>query len=182
MACGGPLPQQTQIPVPTLPILGGADATADVTLATLDAALYPDRIRIVGSGTARANGPLVGSLSAPFTLEVPITLGLPLTPDTDRVCDVVVRGTPNLTVGGTLGSMLTPIMPLLINFVAAASLPRLRDALNAQIPRAVAALFGLEQVPPHSVVTLREFTVTPSEIGIGAAIGAFGNVLSTFQP
>lgn len=176
-----PLPQQISVPIPSLPVVGDGH-TAEITIASLDVSLRPDRIRIAGSGTARTSSPLLGALAAPFTLEVPITLGLPVAPGSEQVCDVILRGTPNLTVDGPLGPILTTMMPFFLNFVATATLPQLRSALNAEVPRAIAGLFGLQDVPPSATASLRQFEITPTEITLSAALGAFGDTLSTYQP
>ena len=176
-----PLPLHTSVPIPALPVVGES-APAELTVTSLDATLHQDRIRIVGSGTARTSNSLVGSLVAPYTLEVPITLGLPLSPDAEQLCDVVVRGTPNLDVGGPLGPILSAILPFIVNFIATATLPYLRDVLDRELPGAIASMFGLDSPPEHATVSLRQVRITPAEITISAALGAFGTVLSTYTP
>lgn len=176
-----PLPLQTSVPIPTLPMFGES-APAELTVTNLDVTLQQNRIRITGSGTARTSNALVGSLSAPYTLELPITLGLPLSPDAPQLCDVVVRGTPNLSVGGPLGPILSAILPFIVNFLATATLPHLRTVLDRELPLAVASVFGLDGPLEGTTPSLREFSITPTEITLSAALGAFGTVLSDYRP
>ena len=42
--------------------------------------------------------------------------------------------------------------------------------------------FGLDELPPGAVATLRSLEITPTGITIGMGIGAFGDGLSTFIP
>jgi hypothetical protein len=179
-----PLPQTGSIPITGM-YLAGADvaASAEITLAQLDATLAAGRVHLAAAGTARVSGlPLMGSLSAPFSLDVPLALALPQTPDTDQVCDILTRGTPQLDIGGPLGPILTAALPLLLNHVGGQALPRLRAALNEYLPFAIAAPFGLRALPAGAVPSVRRFEITPTEITLAATIGAFGDLLSTFQP
>jgi hypothetical protein len=100
--------------------------------------------------------------------------------DTTKQCDVRTRGTSTLTLGGPLGPVPTLIADAVRDTFVKSVASKLRDALNAGIPRAVAASFGLEELPPGSVASVRSFENAPGSISIGIAVGAFGDVLSTF--
>ncbi len=171
------------IEIPTtsieIPTLGGK---ADITVSNLTVALLAGAIDVVASGTASITGPLWGSQLAPFKLEVPISLSLPLTPDSDRGCDLLIQGSPSLTVSGPLGSVLTTLTQLLVDLIAGQSLPILRKAFNRAIPPAVATIFGLEKPPRLALISLRKFEITPAGVTIQPTIGAFGDALSTFMP
>jgi hypothetical protein len=170
-----PLQTSTDIPPP----LGG---TVDIKVSGLSVILVPGAIDIVASGTANVSGPLWGSQLGTFTLELPISLGLPRTPDPDFGCDVLIHGTPSLTVGGPLGSILTSLSQVFIDFIGPQSLPVFRKAINRALPSAVAAIYGLEKPPRTSFVSFRRFEVTPTGVTIEPTISAFGDVLSTFVP
>jgi hypothetical protein len=173
--------QGVEIPTTSIeiPTLGGR---ADITVSNLTVALLTGAIDVVASGTANIAGPLWGSQLAPFKLEIPISLSLPLTPDSDRGCDLLIQGSPSVTVSGPLGSVLTAITQLLVDLIAGQSLPILRKAFNRAIPPAVAAIFGLEKLPRLALISLRKFEITPTGVTIQPTIGAFGEALSTFMP
>jgi hypothetical protein len=170
-----PLHTSNDIPPP----FGG---TVDITVSSLSVTLLPGVIAIVASGTANVSGPLWGSQLAPFKLELPISLGLPHTPDAAYGCDVLIQGSPSLTATGPLGGILTTLAQTFVDFVGGQSLPVFREAINRALPSAVAAMYGLDRPPSSSVVSLRSFEVTPTEVSIEPTIGAFGDVLSTFMP
>jgi hypothetical protein len=127
-------------------------------------------------------GPLWGAQLAPFELEVRLRLGLPVTPDLGSACDIRIAGSPSLSVAGPLGDIVTPFVPFFRDFVAAQALPQLRDGLNRAVPPAVAAAFGLDDLPPGAVASLRQLEITPMGITLAPTIGAFGDTLSTFKP
>jgi hypothetical protein len=169
-----PLHTSSDIP-PPIP------GTVDITVSSLSVTLLAGAIDVIASGTANVSGPLWGSQLAPFKLELPISLGLPHTPDSDYGCDVLIHGAPSLTVGGPLGSILTTLTQTFVDFVGGQSLPLLRTAINGALSSAVAAIYGLDEPPHLSVISLRRFEVTPGGVIIEPTIGAFGDVLSTFM-
>jgi hypothetical protein len=170
-----PLHASEEIPPP----LGG---TVDITVSGLSVTLLAGAIDIVASGTANVTGPLWGSQLAPFKLELPISLGLPHTPDSEYGCDILFQGSPSLTVTGPLGSILTPLVQFFVTSVGGQAIPVFRDAINRALPSAVAAIYGLDEPPQRSVVSLRRFEITPAEVIIEPTIGAIGDVLSNFMP
>jgi hypothetical protein len=58
----------------------------------------------------------------------------------------------------------------------------IRNAVNVGLPRAVAASFGVDELPPGAVASIRSLEISPNGIAIGVAVGAFGDVRSTFTP
>jgi hypothetical protein len=171
------LPIATSSDIP--PPLGGR---LDITVSGLSVTLLAGAVDIVASGTATVSGPLSGTQFAPFRLELPISLALPRTPDADHGCDVLLHGSPSLTVSGPLGSILTTLAQTFVDFIGSQALAVFREAINRVLPSAVASLFGLDAPPPLSIVSLRRFEVTPAGIVIEPSLGALGNVLSTFTP
>jgi hypothetical protein len=169
-----PISTSTDLPPPT----GGR---ADITVSSVSVKLVPGAIDITAVGTANVSGAMWGSQLAPFKLELPVSLGLPHTPDSAYGCDVLLQGSPSLTVGGALGSVLTMIAQTLVDFVGGQSLPIFRKAINRALPEAVAAIYGLGKPPRNSVVSLRRFEITPAAVVIEPTISAFGDVLSTFM-
>jgi hypothetical protein len=170
------------LPLRTSTPLAAPIGSFDVEVSALAASLLVGEIHLHATGTATAGGGAGGAVSAPFSLELPLAVALPVTPDLDHTIELRRTGSPTLTASGALGALLTPLAPLVGGFVADAALPGLRRAIDDAVPRAVAATFGLVDLPPGSVVSLRRVEVAPQALTIAAALGAFGNVLSTFEP
>jgi hypothetical protein len=167
------------LPIRTSTPLAAPIGSLDVEVSALAATLLAGEIHLRATGTATARG---GAVSAPFMLELPLAVALPVTPDLDHTIELRSTGSPSLTASGALGALMTPLAPLVGGFVTDAALPGLRQAIDDAVPRAVAATFGLVELPPGSVVSLRRVEVAPGALTIAAALGAFGNVLSTFEP
>jgi hypothetical protein len=153
----------------------------DISLASLAVTLALGEVDVVANGTATLSGPMWGSVLAPFRLELPITLGLPQTPDPANGCDVLIKASPRLIAGGPIGGILMAVSQLFFDLAGGRALPVLRKAINRELPSAVAATFGLDKPPRGSVVSLRRFEITPAEVIIQPTISAFGDVLSTFM-
>ena len=169
------------VPIRTSTPLAAPIGNLDVEVGVLAATLLAGEIHLRATGTATARG-AGGAVSAPFSLELPLAVVLPVTPDLDHAIELRRTGSPSLTASGALGALLTSLAPLVGGFVADAALPGLRQAIDDAVPRAVAATFGLVDLPRGSVVSLRRVEVTPGALTIAAALGAFGSVLSTFEP
>jgi hypothetical protein len=172
------LPAHTSSPLNN-PLFSGS---VDIAWATVGVTLAAGRIQLSASGTVTITGSLIGTQSAPFSIDVPLRFGLPLTPGVDVGCNVRMAGTPNLTVGGQLGAIVNPLAPLFFDFVGGAALNVLRERVNEVLPRATAALFGLDDLSKVPRLSLRRFEITPTAVTIQPTLGGFGDVLSTFIP
>ncbi|HEU4355675.1 MAG TPA: hypothetical protein VFT27_08815 [Actinomycetota bacterium] len=174
------LPQHTSTPLNT-PLFS---ASADIVWSAVGMRLATGTMRFTASGTVTVTGPLVGTQSAPFSLELPIRFGLPVTPGSGIGCEVLMAANPNpsLTVGGQLGAIVNPIAPFFFDFCGGAALGALRSELNDVLEESIARLFGLADLTRVPVVSLRHFDITPSAVTIQPALGAFGDLLSTYLP
>lgn len=173
-----PLPSHTTTPITAGPFTG----EVDITVATLGMTLATGKIRLSASGTAGVSGPLLGSQVTPFSIDVPLRLGLPLVPGGDYGCNVQLAGPPSLTVGGQLGAVLNPMAQFFFDFLGGLILPLFRDRINEALPSAIALIFGLQDTERVPVISLRRFEITPTAVTIQPTLGAFGDVLSTFKP
>lgn len=174
------LPQHTSTPLNT-PLFS---ASVDIVWSGVGMRLATGTMRFTASGTVTVAGPLFGTQSAPFSIELPFRFGLPVTPGTGIGCDVLMAGNPNpsLTVGGQLGAIINPIAPLFFDFCGGMALDVLRGALDDVLGESIARLFGLTDLSRVPVVSLRHFDITTSAVTIQPTLGAFGHVLSTYLP
>jgi hypothetical protein len=173
-----PLPSHTTSSISSGPFSG----EVDITVANLGVTLAAGKIRLSAAGTAAVTGPLLGSQVAPFNIDVPLRLGLPLAPGGDYGCNIQLAGTPSLTVGGQLGTVLNPMAQFFFDFTGGLALSVFRDRINEALPPAIALIFGLEDLERVPVISLRRFEITPAAVTIQPTLGAFGDVLSTYQP
>ncbi|HEU4355081.1 MAG TPA: hypothetical protein VFT27_05780, partial [Actinomycetota bacterium] len=174
------LPQHTSTPLNT-PLFS---ASADIVWSGVGMRLATGTMRFTATGTVTVTGPLVGTQSAPFSLELPIRFGLPVTPGTGIGCDVLLAANPNpsLTVGGQLGAIINPIAPFFFDFCGGMALDVIRGTLDDVLGESIARLFGLTDLSKVPVISLRHFDITTSTVTIQPALGAFGDLLSTYVP
>jgi hypothetical protein len=139
-------------------------------------------IEVAASGEAKLPTP-GGTLAGTFTFVASVQLQITSSsPDPAQQCEVKTRGTPTLTLGTTLGPVPALIADLVRDALLKAAMAAIRNTVNTGLPRAVAASFGLDELPPGAVASLRSLEIAPNSIAIGVAVGAFGEVLSTFTP
>ena len=174
------LPQHTSTPLNT-PMF---TASVDVVWSAVGMRLASGTIRFLASGTVTVAGPLLGSQSAPFAIELPFRFGLPVTPGPGIGCDVLMAANPNpsLTVGGQLGALVNPIAPFFFDFCGGMALNVLRGEIDDVLRESTARLFGLADLSKVPVVSLRHFDISPSAVTIQPTLGAFGDALSTYLP
>jgi hypothetical protein len=155
---------------------------AQITTVNVSVKPATGAIEVAASGEAKLplpTGTLAGTFTFGASVQLQITSG---SPDPTQQCEVKTRGTPTLTLGTTLAPVPGPIADLVRDALLKAAMSAIRNAVNAGLPRAVAASFGLDELPPGAVASLRSLEITPNWIAIGVAVGAFGDVLSTFTP
>jgi hypothetical protein len=174
---GVSLPQQTTIAT------ADPGVSIELTLANLSVNLKTaGRISLAASGTAAVTAAALGSQLAPFTLEVPLSIGLPVTPDLGRICDLLVRGVPKLTADGPVGAILESVSNVVRDFAAAQALPIVGEALNRVLTQVMADIFGLDVLPEGAVPSLRGFDIQTTGVTLTATLGTFGDALSTYKP
>jgi hypothetical protein len=156
--------------------------TATVTTANVSVKPATGVIEVAASGEAKLPT-LAGTLAGTFTFGASVQVQItPSSPDPSQQCEVKTRGTPTLTLGTTLGPVPALIADLIRDAFLKAAAAAIRNTINTGLPRAVAASFSLDELPPGASASLRSLEITPNSVAIGVAVGAFGDVLSTFTP
>ena len=169
------------LPYETAGPIGGTGGTLTVRVDTIRVDVVAPRIVIHSTGEAHASG--VGmTATAPYTVTVPVTAALVRTPDPVRQVDVRLDGDATLTLGGPTASLLQPVLPFIRSLVAKQAASAIADALARDLPRAVAASFGLSSLPDGSTVSFRSLAISPAGVAFQATVGAFGYALSRFVP
>jgi hypothetical protein len=167
------------VPAISAPI-GVTGATLTITVSAVQAILDPPRIRLKAIGTADVSGGPLGSASATFAAEVPVTLGLIASPDAETVFDLQHVGAPSLEIGGPLEAVLAPGHDLFVQLMADQAAPAFARALDLALPDVLAKAFRLEALPPGSTPSLRSLEVTRTGLSFGPTLGAFGETLSRY--
>jgi hypothetical protein len=154
---------------------------ATITTANVSARLVTGAIEVVASGEARLPM-LSGTLTGGFTFATSVQLQITSSsPDPTQQFEVKARGTPTLSLGSTLLPIPGPIADLVRDAFLKATVVAIHNAINAGLTRAIVAAFGHE-LPPSAVVSVRSLEIAPNSIAAGVAIGAFGDILSSFTP
>lgn len=89
---------------------------------------------------------------------------------------------PTLSVPGLLGSTIDVVGTLLSSHLTEAAINPVASLVNDLVSRQVIEKLGLDVLPSGSILSIRELTATADGIKIVPALGAFGTVLSDFQP
>lgn len=164
--------QSTSVPIGAM----GVTATATLEQATLE--LAPPIVRLRSAGTIRVNTSGTSQVAA-YSGTVPLSLELAPGPDSASLT-VSVAGETEVALTGPLASMLTAIVPFLVDFVGRQAATSLAAAVNGSLPAAVAKLFGLEEPPADATVSLRSVMVDTNGITVEPGLTAFGSVLSRY--
>jgi hypothetical protein len=89
---------------------------------------------------------------------------------------------PVLTMSGLVGAVVGMITPLLASSLADRAVQPLVGLLNRMIMKRVAATLGLTELPAGVVLSVRELAADNDTITLTPVLGAFGTILSDFQP
>jgi hypothetical protein len=144
---------------------------------------------VVGSGTVSLYGSGTASgASFPFPTTSPFTFAntLHIAPAFSMAPSTVVEalsGTvPVLSMPGLVGSIVQSLSPLLSSSLIDRAVQPMMSLLNARIAKRVATVLGLPALPSGSVLSIRELSASDEGLTITPVLGAFGSVLSDFQP
>jgi hypothetical protein len=144
---------------------------------------------VVGSGTVSlfASGTASGA-SFPFPTTSPFTFintfhiapAFSMAPST--VLEALTGTVPVLSMPGLVGSIVQNLSPLLSSSLIGRAVQPMMSLLNTRIAKRVATVLGLPALPSGSVLSIRELTASEEGLTITPVLGAFGTVLSDFQP
>jgi hypothetical protein len=170
---------------PALPIQltfpAGPVGNIHVSVTNLSVVMSSGNISLTATGTA-------SGLSFPFTTSSPLayTSTLHIAPTFDMAPSVIVEAltgtTPVLSIPGLIGDFVQTITPLLSSSLLDRAVKPIVSFLNTEIAKRVVAALGLSALPSGSVLSIRELTADNDTLTVTPVLGAFGTVLSAFQP
>ena len=138
-------------------------------------------VSLYASGTATgASFPF--PTSSPFTFIDTLHLAPTFSMAPSTVVEALTGTIPVLSMPGLVGSIVQTLMPLLSASLIDRAVQPMMSLLNAEVTKRVAAVLGLSALPSGSVLSIRELAATEDGLTITPVLGAFGTVLSDFQP
>lgn len=170
----------TQV-VPALPIQlafpAGVAGTIGVSIATLNFVVQDGNVTLSAGGTASAAG-----ATSQFTFGCTVHIAPTFSMAPSFAVDVLSGQTPTLTMSGIVGAAIESAASLVSSNLLEQVVPSLRSLLNTLLSKQVATKLGLPALPSGSVLSICELATSGSTITLTPALGAFGTVLSDFQP
>ena len=152
-----------------------------VSITDLRVAMSSGNISLTAKGTASgASFPFANSSPLTYTSTVHIAPTFTMTPSV--IVEALTGTTPVLSIPGLVGDFLQEITPLLSSSLLDRAIQPMVALLNAAISKRVAAALGLSALPSGSVLSVRELAADNDTLTITPVLGAFGTVLSGFQP
>jgi hypothetical protein len=170
-----PLPLQ-------LSFAAGSAGTISITVNALNITMNAGTILFTASGTASLAGGFPAFSSTNFTfsnsLHVAPTFGM--APGT--IFEALSGAAPVLSMSGIVGALVGTITPLLASSLADRAAQPLVVLLNRMVLKRVATNLGLTELPAGVVLSVRELSADNDNITLTPVLGAFGTILSNFQP
>jgi len=144
---------------------------------------------VVASGTVSlsASGTATGA-TFPFPTTSPFALNhtLHVAPSFTMAPSIVIEALPGtapvLSMPGLVGSIVQSLVQLLSSSLIDRAVQPMVSLLNTIIAKRVAIVLGLPALPSGSVLSVRELQANDEGLTITPALGAFGTLLSDFQP
>jgi hypothetical protein len=165
-----PLPIQLSFPV-------GPLGTIDIAVNTLQFVINKGDVSLSASGTASAAG-----ATSPFTFTNTFHVVPSFSMAPSVLLEILSGVPPTLSVSGLIGTVVSTIAPLVSSSLITQAVEPLAALLNKLISTQVARSLGLPSLPSGSVLAIRGLTADGETLTITPALGAFGTILSDFQP
>ena len=174
--------------LPALPITMSFAAdplgTVNISIANLQVVVNDGSVSLSAEGTASAAGalPFQTAQSSPFTFAQTLHIAAAFSMTPGNVIEVSPVTAPTLTMPGLIGSVVQALTPLLSSRLFDMASRPIASVLNNLIVSRVAASLGLTALPSGAVLSVRQLVADGASIQIMPVLGAFGTVLSDFQP
>ena len=170
-----PLPLQ-------LSFAAGASGTVSISVNGLSVLMNGGTISLTASGSASLAGGFPAFSSTPFTFSSALHVAPTFTMTPSTILEALPGTVPVLTMSGLVGAVVGSITSLLAESLADRAVQPLVALLNTMIMKRVAANLGLTELPPGAVLSVRELSADNDSITLTPVLGAFGTILTDFQP
>lgn len=161
---------------PPLPIQGQS-GTISFSVTTLQFTVANGAIGLTAGGNASGLG-----VNSTFTFQSTVQIAPSFSMSPSKILDITPSTSPKLSMPGFVGSLLQTFAPTVSNIVDTTVLPQLGLILNNFIAKQVASSLGLSVLPSGAVLSIRQLQADAKGLSVTPVLGAFGTVLSEFQP
>jgi hypothetical protein len=174
-AAAPPLPIQLSFPA-------GGVGSVSITVNMLQILMRNGAVSLSASGTASLGGGFPLFSTTPFTFTNTLHVAPTFNMSPSVVVEALAGTIPVLSMPGLVGTVLGTIAPLLSSSLLDRAVQPLVSLLNNLIINRVTTNLGLPALPSGAVLSVRELSADNDSITLTPVLGAFGTVLSGFQP
>ena len=164
---------QAALPLPIQSSSGGIS----FSVTTLQFTVANGTIGLAAGGNASGMG-----VNSTFAFQSTVQIAPSYSMSLSRILEISPSTSPRLSMSGFVGSVLQALAPTISNVVDTAALQQLGLFLNNFIAKQVASSLGLSVLPSGSVLSIRQLQADANGLSVTPVLGAFGTVLSDFQP
>jgi hypothetical protein len=165
-----PLPIQLSFPT-------GLVGTIDVAVNTLQFVINKGDVSLSASGTATGAGT---TSTFTFSNSFHIVPSFSMAPSV--LLEILSGVPPTLSIPGLIGTVVSTIAPLISERLVTLAVQPVAALLNQLIATQVASSLGLPSLPSGSVLAIRVLAADDATLTVTPVLGAFGTILSDFQP
>jgi hypothetical protein len=149
----------------------------NITVTALQFTVTNAIVALNATGNASGLG-----LSSSFTFQSSVQIAPSYDMAPSSILAISPSTSPKLVMSGMAGSVVQALASTFSGYLDSTVLQQLRTFLNNFITNQVASSLGLSALPSGSVLSVRELTAGADGITVTPVLGAFGTVLSDFQP
>jgi hypothetical protein len=161
---------------PPLPIQGSLGGIS-FSVTTLQFTVANGAIGLAAGGNASGLG-----ANSTFTFQSTVQIAPSYSMSPSEILEISPSTSPKLTMSGQVGSILQALASTISNIVDTSALQQLGVILNNVIANQVASGLGLSALPSGCVLSVRQLQADAAGLSVTPVLGAFGTVLSDFQP
>jgi hypothetical protein len=173
--------------LPTLPIQLSFPinpiGTIEVSVATLQVGVKNGTVSLSATGTASTSvlAPFIPRTSS-FEFSQPIHIAPAFSMAPNAILEASPQGAPSLSLPNLVGTFVGEIAPLVSSSLSNRAVLPLVALLNTLVVTSVTTALGVAALPSGAVLSIRELTTDVDSITVTPVLGAFGTVLSDYQP
>jgi len=161
---------------PPLPIQSSAGGIS-FSVTTLQFTVANGAIGLAATGNASGLG-----VNSTFSFQSTAQIAPSYSMSPSKILEISPSTSPKLSMTGLAGSIMQAFASTISNVLDTAVFQQLGLILNNFITKQVASSLGLSILPSGSVLSIRRLQGGANGLSVAPVLGAFGTVLSDFQP
>src|SRR5262249_11723839 len=155
----------------------GPIGTVNMSVEAIHVTVDNGEISLIATGTASAV-----FTTSPFTFSNRFHIAPTFNMAPSTLLEILPGVQPSLSIPGLVGSFIQDLAPLLSASLVNLAIRPVGSLLNKLVADQVVTRLGLTSLPSGSMLSVRQLTAESQNITIVPVLGAFGTVLSDFQP